>query len=130
MRKLNKKQKKILDEFFETIKHEYGLVVRDIVEELMPVEVWRSINAINDCEINYDLCNNYLNDKELAQKNHFLDISEEVRSFVREKWIEAKDPYKLELRKIRQKAKEMTLPNKVQEIKTDLKRLLEDLNGI
>ena len=63
MRHLNKKQKKVLDRFYETIKDEYGLAVRDIVDELMPIEVWDEINAINDCEINYDLCNSYLNDK-------------------------------------------------------------------
>ena len=63
MRKLNAKQKKLLDEFFETIKHETGLGVRDIVQDLLPYELWVKLQEINDFETIYQRVNNYLNDK-------------------------------------------------------------------
>ena len=67
MRKLNAKQKKMLDSFFETIKHESGLAVRDIVKDLMPYSVWERLEALNDFETLYSHTNNYLN--ELACKD-------------------------------------------------------------
>ena len=40
MRKLNKKQKKLLDKWFETVKNEPGLAVRDVVKDLLPYDLW------------------------------------------------------------------------------------------
>ncbi|MBW2965046.1 ribbon-helix-helix domain-containing protein [Candidatus Woesearchaeota archaeon] len=37
----------------------------------------------------------------LAEKNHYLDVSEQVRSIVREKWQEAKDPQAYQIGKLR-----------------------------
>jgi hypothetical protein len=64
MRKLNKKQKKVLDKWYETIKHEHGLAVRDVVQDLMPTEIWDELEALNDFETLYNHINRYINDKE------------------------------------------------------------------
>jgi 2-C-methyl-D-erythritol 4-phosphate cytidylyltransferase len=39
--------------------------------------------------------------QKLSEKNHFLDVSEQVRSVVREKWAEARDPQAYHLKKLR-----------------------------
>ncbi|HII72106.1 TPA: hypothetical protein HA265_05105 [Candidatus Woesearchaeota archaeon] len=36
-----------------------------------------------------------------AEQNHFLDVSEQVRSIVRNRWQEAKDPQAYHLKKLR-----------------------------
>ena len=38
--------------------------------------------------------------EELVKKHHFLDLSEEVRSIIRKKWLEASKPELFEIRKI------------------------------
>ena len=63
MRTLNKKQKKLLDNWFETIKNEPGLAVRDVVRDLMPLDLYEKLEAINDHETIYDNINRYINDK-------------------------------------------------------------------
>jgi len=63
MRVLNNKQKKILDEWYETIKHESGLGVRDVIQDLMPIELWKKLERINNHETLYDNVNRYINDK-------------------------------------------------------------------
>ena len=37
----------------------------------------------------------------LAEKNHFLDVSEQVRSIVRNRWQESKDPRTYHLKRLR-----------------------------
>jgi len=39
--------------------------------------------------------------QKLAESNHYLDVSEQVRSIVRDKWKEAKDPQAYQLKKLR-----------------------------
>ena len=39
--------------------------------------------------------------KSLVNQNHFLDLSEEVRSIVREKWMGAVNPELFEIKKLR-----------------------------
>ncbi len=68
--------------------------------------------------------------KELAEKNHFLDVSEEVRSLLREKWQEHKDPYAMKLLAIKESVAKTAVPEKIKMLKDDLKRLLEELNGL
>ena len=63
MRVLNKKQKKLLDKWFETIKDEPGLAVRDVVKDLLPIELWEELEQINNHETIYDNINRYINDK-------------------------------------------------------------------
>ena len=63
MRVLNKKQKKMLDKWFETVKDESGMGVRDVVADLLPVELWEELQAVNDHETIYNNINRYVNDK-------------------------------------------------------------------
>ena len=63
MRVLNKRQKKALDAWFETIKHEAGLAVGDVVADLLPVELWEKLQRMGDHETIYQNINRYINDK-------------------------------------------------------------------
>lgn len=68
--------------------------------------------------------------KDLAEKNHFLDVSEEVRSLLRDKWLENKDPYSMKLLAIKENISKTAVPEKIKSLKDDLKKLLEELNGL
>jgi len=63
MRVLNKRQKKALDAWFETIKDEPGLAVRDVVQDLLPTDLWVKLQAMGDHETIYQNINRYINDK-------------------------------------------------------------------
>ncbi len=39
--------------------------------------------------------------QKLADRNHYLDVSEQVRSIVRDRWKESKDPQAYQLKKLR-----------------------------
>lgn len=66
MRALTKKQKQLLDKWFETIKDKHGLAVRDVVKDLLPADLWEQLEAINDTEVLYQVVNNYINEKAVA----------------------------------------------------------------
>jgi Arc/MetJ-type ribon-helix-helix transcriptional regulator len=68
--------------------------------------------------------------KEIAEKNHFLDVSEELRSLLRDKWLENKDPYSTKLLAIRETIAKTQMPDKIRSLKQDLKKLLEEINEI
>jgi Arc/MetJ-type ribon-helix-helix transcriptional regulator len=68
--------------------------------------------------------------KELADKNHFLDVSEEIRSLLRDNWADYKDPYATKLLAIRETVAKTTMPDKIKSLKQDLKKLLEEINEI
>jgi len=74
--------------------------------------------------------------KTLAEKNHYMDISEEIRSIVRTKWMHFKQPELMELRKLKEEIKtelkkkreklvRLELINELEEIKKEIKK--EDL---
>ena len=67
MRTLNKKQKKLLDNWFETVKNEPGLGVRDIVKDLLPYDLWEKLQIMNDHETIYQNINRYINDKVMSK---------------------------------------------------------------
>ncbi|MBI2541863.1 hypothetical protein HYV80_04090 [Candidatus Woesearchaeota archaeon] len=71
--------------------------------------------------------------KELAQSHHFLDLSEEVRSIVRQKWLRHAAPELFELKKLREeiekeikrksvKKLQQQVANELEKIKTQLKQ--------
>jgi Arc/MetJ-type ribon-helix-helix transcriptional regulator len=67
----------------------------------------------------------------LAAKNHYMDLSEELRSVIREKCLQYIEPYQHELKKIREEIEKefltkKTIDNKKQLIQ-DLKRIVEEL---
>jgi len=63
MRTLNKRQKKLLDKWFETVKDEAGLGVCDVVNDLLPNDLWIKLQEIGDHETIYQNINRYINDK-------------------------------------------------------------------
>ena len=65
--------------------------------------------------------------KALVPKNHFLDLSEQLRSVVRTKCMQFSKPYSYELKKLREDLeKEITLKHKVE----DKQKMIEDLKKI
>lgn len=66
----------------------------------------------------------------LAEKNHYLDVSEEIRSLLRDKWQEYKDPYSIKLLAIKENIAKTAVPEKIKILKDDLKKLLEEINDI
>jgi Arc/MetJ-type ribon-helix-helix transcriptional regulator len=68
----------------------------------------------------------------LAKKNHFLDVSEEIRTIIREKTAAYSQPYSLEVKKIITDIRG-EISSKEQEKKkllvTNLKKLLEEFDA-
>ena len=67
--------------------------------------------------------------KKLAKENHYLDVSEEVRSLLREKWLEQKQPVKSRLSAARENIAKAQIPEKIEALKKALK-LLEEINEL
>lgn len=69
--------------------------------------------------------------RQLAEKNHFMDLSEEIRSIVRQKCLEHSSPYNLQIKKVVQDIEEeVSKKEKVgakKELIDNLKNLLEEL---
>lgn len=69
--------------------------------------------------------------KELAKSEHFLDLSEEVRSIVRSKWIESSNPELFELKKLREdvteEVKKKSMRKVYDEIGKELQKIKEQI---
>jgi Arc/MetJ-type ribon-helix-helix transcriptional regulator len=67
----------------------------------------------------------------LTEKNHFLDVSEQLRSIVRDKWQEAKDPQAYHVKKLRKEIAEAlqtkTEQKAQQQLINELERIKEGL---
>ena len=68
--------------------------------------------------------------KDLANRNHYLDISEQLRSVLRNKMLDYRYPYSRSLSEISGKIEELKAPKKVEQLKSELKRILEELDEI
>jgi len=62
MRVLNKKQKKLLDQWMQQNSHLPGLAVCDAVKHYLDYDLWCELQEINDFETIYQSVNNYIND--------------------------------------------------------------------
>lgn len=65
--------------------------------------------------------------KELKKKHHFLDLSEEVRSLLRQKWLQFTKPELHELKKLRQDIKKELTKKTASELQ---KKVLAELDKI
>jgi len=65
--------------------------------------------------------------KKLALSKHFMDLSEELRSIIREKYLQSKDPYLYEVKKLRQEIFEEL---KDKHLRQTRKQVVEELNKI
>jgi len=69
--------------------------------------------------------------QKLSEKNHYLDVSEQVRGIVRDKWQEAKDPQTYQIKKLRkditQAVKNKTEESAQRQLIQELERIKEGL---
>ena len=65
--------------------------------------------------------------KDLAEENHYIDLSEEMRSIVREKWLQYTNPLLHEMIKIR---KDIQHEIEKKAVKKEQKEVLEELRRI
>jgi metal-responsive CopG/Arc/MetJ family transcriptional regulator len=65
--------------------------------------------------------------RELAQKNHYLDLSEQIRTIIRQKCEEYTEPYKHEVKKMREQLEENIKESKDSH---DKEKLLQELEKI
>lgn len=61
MRKLNKQQKDLLDQWLRDNSHLPGLAMADAVE-LLDSDLWEALQEINDFEVLYQHVDRYVND--------------------------------------------------------------------
>ena len=66
--------------------------------------------------------------KELAEKNHYLDVSETIRSLLRQEWLDHQSPHKSKVHELKQISK-LADKDKVNSLRKTLK-LLEELNEL
>ena len=67
--------------------------------------------------------------KEVALKNHYLDVSEAIRSVLRKTWLEQNHPGKSKLLEVKQSLSGISDPEQLRALRKTIK-LLEDLNEI
>ena len=67
--------------------------------------------------------------KEVSIKNHYMDVSEAIRSLLREKWLEQKSPYQAKVQEMKKQLSRISDDDKISAMKKTLK-LLEDLNEL
>lgn len=69
----------------------------------------------------------------LTEQNHFLDVSEQVRGIVRDRWQEAKDPQAYQVKKLRKEiAQAMSVKTDEkaqQQLVKELERIKQALTG-
>jgi hypothetical protein len=67
--------------------------------------------------------------KILTEQNHFLDTSEFIRSLLRDKWLEQKDPAALKKYRVKKQLKKIAEPEQITALKKTLK-ILEDIDEL
>jgi Arc/MetJ-type ribon-helix-helix transcriptional regulator len=65
--------------------------------------------------------------KSLSHENHFLDVSEEVRSLLRAEWLEDRSPGRSKLNAAKESIAKIAIPEKIESLRKAIK-LLEGLN--
>ena len=68
--------------------------------------------------------------KELASKNHFMDLSEEIRFIIKQKMIEHIDPFSFQLQKLKDEIRgEVSKKSQMDRIKfvEELNKVLDEL---
>jgi Arc/MetJ-type ribon-helix-helix transcriptional regulator len=65
--------------------------------------------------------------KELAEKHHYMDVSEEIRSIVRDKWLHFKQPELQELKKLKEDIKKELAKKKEKIVRLEVINELEQI---
>ena len=67
--------------------------------------------------------------RKVSEKDHFMDLSEAVRSIVRAKWLSAKDPMSLKVEQLRQDILTNLSNSNQQALVEQLERIKEEIIG-
>jgi metal-responsive CopG/Arc/MetJ family transcriptional regulator len=67
--------------------------------------------------------------KDISIKNHYMDVSEAMRSLLRERWLEEKSPAQAKISELKKSVSKITDEEKIKAMKKTLK-LLEELNEL
>jgi len=67
--------------------------------------------------------------KESSKKKHYMDVSEEVRTIVRDRWQEAKNPELMELKKLKESIKHELQKKKQKLLTLELVKELESIKS-
>ena len=67
--------------------------------------------------------------KDLAKKEHFLDLSEEIRSIVRKRWIQYTNPQLYELKKLRDDIRDEIKIKSIEKVRSEVNRELEKIRA-
>ena len=70
MRKLNKQQKDLLDQWLRDNSHLPGLAVCDVVDSHLDPDLWDRLQKINDFEVLYQHVNRYVNDNAMKYNKY------------------------------------------------------------
>ena len=65
--------------------------------------------------------------KSLEKKGHFIDLSEEVRSIVRNKWIESNSPELLQLNKLREEISDEIKKKSIARVREEVNKELQKI---
>lgn len=65
--------------------------------------------------------------KEVSKRDHFLDLSETVRSIIRNNWIKQKDPQVYELEKLRKEISENISKRNRDDLIVELKKIRDSI---
>jgi Arc/MetJ-type ribon-helix-helix transcriptional regulator len=67
--------------------------------------------------------------KVLAEENHYLDVSEEIRSLLRQEYLAHKRPAVSKVQELKKNLSGITEPDKIRALKKTLK-ILEEINEL
>jgi len=65
--------------------------------------------------------------KEASKKQHFLDVSEAVRSIIRQNWVRQKDPMAYQLNKLRKEISENISKKSQESLVSELQRIRDSI---
>ena len=65
--------------------------------------------------------------KEISKKDHFLDLSEAVRTIIRNNWKKQKDPLAYQVRNLRKEISENINKKNQQELVLELKKIRDSI---
>lgn len=71
----------------------------------------------------------FLELKKSAEEQHFLDVSEEIRSIVRSRWMQHTKPELFELKKLRESIKDEIKSRSVEKIRAEVNKELEKIKA-
>lgn len=65
--------------------------------------------------------------KDVSKKDHYLDLSEAVRSIIRNNWLKNKDPISFQLRRMRKEINATINQKNQEQLLNELKRIMDSV---